>query len=114
LLWLDGEDLRPRPLEERRSALEALLIGIERSGHLRLSEEVPGEGPTVLRHACGMGLEGIISKRRDCPYRSGRVKDWLKSKCTHRQEFVIAGYLPRSEIRARLARSLPAISSAGS
>jgi bifunctional non-homologous end joining protein LigD len=51
----------------------------------------------VLRHACAMGLEGIISKRRDCPYRSGRAKDWLKSKCTHRQELVVAGYPPRSD-----------------
>jgi bifunctional non-homologous end joining protein LigD len=51
----------------------------------------------VLRHACAMGLEGIISKRRDCPYRSGRGRDWRKAKCTHRQELVIAGYLPRSD-----------------
>ena len=51
----------------------------------------------MLRHACAMGLEGIISKRRDCPYRSGRVKDWLKAKCTNRQEFVIAGYVLRSD-----------------
>jgi bifunctional non-homologous end joining protein LigD len=97
LLWLDGEDLRERALEERRSALEALLTQVRAGGHLRISEEVPGDGRTVLRHACAMGLEGIISKRRDCPYRSGRVKDWLKAKCTNRQEFVIAGYLPRSD-----------------
>ena len=44
-----------------------------------------------------MGVEGIVSKRRDCPYRSGRGKDWLKAKCTHRQELGIAGYLPRSD-----------------
>jgi hypothetical protein len=44
-----------------------------------------------------MGVEGIISKRRDCPYRSGRGTDWLKAKCTHRQELGIAGYLPRSD-----------------
>ena len=44
-----------------------------------------------------MGLEGIISKRRDGPYRSGRRDDWLKVKCTQRQEFVVAGYLPRSD-----------------
>jgi bifunctional non-homologous end joining protein LigD len=97
LLWLKGEDLRERTLEERRSALEALLIEVDRSAHLRLSEEVTGDGPTVLRHACAMGLEGIISKRRDWPYRSGRVKDWLKSKCTSRQEFVITGYLLRGD-----------------
>jgi bifunctional non-homologous end joining protein LigD len=51
----------------------------------------------VLRNACQHGLEGIISKRRDCPYRSGRGRDWLKTKCTNRQEFVVAGYVPRSD-----------------
>jgi bifunctional non-homologous end joining protein LigD len=97
LLWLDGEDLRGRALEERRSALEEILVDLEPGARLRLSEEVAGDGPTVLRHACAMGLEGIISKRRDCPYRSGRGRDWRKAKCTHRQELVIAGYLPRSD-----------------
>ena len=43
-----------------------------------------------------MGLEGIVSKRRDCPYRSGRSEDWLKVKSAHRQEFVIAGYAPHT------------------
>ena len=48
----------------------------------------------MLEHACRMGLEGVVSKRADAPYRSGRGHDWVKSKCTLRQEFVIAGYLP--------------------
>jgi bifunctional non-homologous end joining protein LigD len=48
----------------------------------------------MLQNACRLGLEGIISKRKDQPYRSGRVKDWFKTKCTERQEFVIAGYVP--------------------
>ena len=45
----------------------------------------------VLRHACRLSLEGIVSKDRDAPYRSGRGKDWIKSKCSERQEFVVGG-----------------------
>ena len=50
----------------------------------------------MLRHACRLSLEGVISKLRDAPYRSGRGKDWIKSKCSERQEFVVAGYVPSS------------------
>ena len=64
----------------------------------------------MLRHACRMGLEGVISKRADAPYRSGRGRDWIKSKCTQRQEFVIAGYVPSKGSRPRAAaRSSSAI-----
>src|SRR6185312_16813927 len=62
-------------------------------------------GKTMLAHACRMGLEGVVSKRADAAYRSGRGHDWIKSKCTARQEFVIAGYLP-SEKTGRGLRSL--------
>src|SRR5437588_3429555 len=47
---------------------------------LRLNEHIEADGPTVFAHACKMGLEGIVSKRKDSPYRSGRSPDWLKSK----------------------------------
>jgi bifunctional non-homologous end joining protein LigD len=53
----------------------------------------------VLRHACRLGLEGIVSKLRDASYHSGRGKGWLKSKCTARQEFVIACYAPSTTSR---------------
>src|SRR5690606_11008524 len=52
------------------------------------------DGATFLRHVCDMQLEGIISKRAAAPYRSGRTGDWVKTKCSGRQEFVIAGYAP--------------------
>ncbi len=91
LLFLDGEDLRKRPLIERKAAL-AELVGKKRDGRVRLSEDFAEPGPAVLKHACQLGLEGIISKQRDAPYRSGRTGDWLKIKCSDRQEFVIAGY----------------------
>ena len=48
----------------------------------------------VLRHACRLGLEGVVSKVRDAPYRSGRGKEWIKCKCSNRREFVVAGYVP--------------------
>jgi bifunctional non-homologous end joining protein LigD len=91
LLFLDGKDLCKLPLNERKAAL-AELIGKKQSGRVRLSEDFTEAGPAVLKHACRLGLEGIISKQRDAPYRSGRTGDWLKIKCSDRQEFVVAGY----------------------
>ncbi|CAN7658569.1 DNA ligase D [Bosea sp. LjRoot9] len=94
LLHLDGEDLRAEPLLARKEQLEALLQAAPADGPLRYSEHFVEPGQTMLRHACRMGLEGVVSKRVDAPYRSGRGRDWIKSKCTQRQEFVIAGYVP--------------------
>jgi bifunctional non-homologous end joining protein LigD len=78
LLELDGEDWRPRPLEERKAKLQKLLArapaGIRYSGHL------DGDGATIFAHACKLGLEGIVSKHREHPYRSGPSKAWLKIK----------------------------------
>lgn len=93
-LHLDGQDLRADPLLARKERLEHLLDGTDEAGPLRYSEHFIEPGQTMLRHACRMGLEGVISKRADAPYRSGRGRDWVKSKCTLRQEFVIAGYAP--------------------
>lgn len=97
LLYLDGWDLRDSPLAARKDALEGLLAGAPEV--LRYSAHFESDGDMVLRHACRLSLEGIVSKRRDAPYRSGRGKDWVKSKCAHRQEFVVAGYVPSSTSR---------------
>ncbi|CAD5283656.1 3'-phosphoesterase / DNA ligase D / DNA repair polymerase [Bosea sp. 62] len=94
LLHLDGEDLRAEPLLARKERLEELLKAAGQDAPLRYSEHFVEPGQTMLRHACRMGLEGVISKRAEAPYRSGRGRDWIKSKCTQRQEFVIAGYVP--------------------
>ncbi|WNJ92661.1 DNA ligase D [Bosea sp. 685] len=94
LLHLDGEDLRAEPLLARKEQLEAVLQSTAPDGPLRYSEHFVEPGQTMLRHACRMGLEGVVSKRVDAPYRSGRGRDWIKSKCTQRQEFVVAGYVP--------------------
>ncbi|HEY6876996.1 MAG TPA: non-homologous end-joining DNA ligase [Polyangiales bacterium] len=104
LLWLDGEDLRPLPLLQRKAKLAALLSG--HGDHLRYSDHVVGDGPAFFTHACALRLEGIISKRADSAYRAGRSKDWLKVKCIARQEFVIGGYTPPSGSRTHLGALL--------
>ena len=78
LLELDGQDLRREPIETREATLASLL---RRSlPGLRLNEHLAHDGESVFRHACKMGLEGIVSKRLGSRYRSGRSKDWLKFK----------------------------------
>jgi bifunctional non-homologous end joining protein LigD len=89
LLFLDGEDLRELPLVERKARLRAL---IGKAGVIRYCDHVEGRGSDVFAAACQQGLEGIISKRRDAPYRAGRGPTWVKTKCVLRQELVIAGY----------------------
>jgi bifunctional non-homologous end joining protein LigD len=93
LLYRDGYDLTAVPLETRKQALADLLEGSDLR-QVRLSEHFTETGTTLLKHACKIGLEGIISKRRNAPYRSGRGGDWIKAKCSDRQEFVVAGYAP--------------------
>jgi bifunctional non-homologous end joining protein LigD len=93
LMHLDGVNLMPFPLTKRKAAL-AKLLGRKTRRPLRLSESLGERGPTLLKQACAMGLEGIISKLSDAPYRSGRGHDWLKAKCSDRQEFVVAGFAP--------------------
>src|SRR5258705_10572252 len=61
------------------------------AGPLRYSDHVEGNGPEFFKQACRLGLEGIISKRRDSPYRGTRSREWLKIKCVKRQEVVIGG-----------------------
>ncbi|MBI3704649.1 MAG: DNA ligase D [Rhizobiales bacterium] len=94
LLYLDGDDLRPLPLQTRKAALAKLLARAPEKGVLRLSESINEPGSTLLKHACKLGLEGIVSKRSDAAYRSGRGHDWIKTKCADRQEFVVAGFAP--------------------
>jgi bifunctional non-homologous end joining protein LigD len=94
LLHLDGADLMPLPLKARKAALARLLIRQSGHGRLRLSESLTEPGATLLRHACKLGLEGIISKVADAPYRSGRSHDWIKTKCSDSQELIVAGMVP--------------------
>ena len=105
LLHLDGQDLTGAPLIERKRALAALLAELPKDSPIKLSEHFEEDGPTMIKHACNLHLEGIVSKRADAPYRSGRSGEWLKIKCSSNQEFVVIGYEP-SDKRGRLIRSL--------
>ena len=94
LLHLDGTNLRQLPLIARKNSLATLLKREPARGPLRLSESLSGPGTTLLQHACKMGLEGIVSKLAEAPYSAGRGHDWVKTKCSDRQEFVVAGFVP--------------------
>jgi bifunctional non-homologous end joining protein LigD len=78
LLELDGEDYRPQPFHARKAELEKLLA--KAPSGIQYNEHVKGDGQIVFEHACKLGLEGIVSKHREHPYRSGRSKSWLKTK----------------------------------
>lgn len=91
LVYLDGYDLRRVPLLHRKHALADLLQS-KTEGLIRYSDHIVGGGPIVFDQACQQGMEGIMSKRRDAVYRSNRNGNWLKVKCSHRQEFVIGGF----------------------
>jgi bifunctional non-homologous end joining protein LigD len=78
LIELNGDDLRRDPLDVRKATLRSVLTKV---GHgIRWNEHIEGDGPTVFAHACKLGLEGLVSKRKDSAYRSGRSPDWLKMK----------------------------------
>jgi len=78
LIELNGDDLRHDPLEVRKAALASIVA--RASPGIRFNEHIEGDGPTVFAHACKLGLEGVVSKRKDSAYRSGRSPDWLKMK----------------------------------
>ncbi|MDX0921831.1 ATP-dependent DNA ligase [Sinorhizobium medicae] len=103
LLYLDGRDLRRLALRERRRLLEPLVAG--REGAIRLSEEVQADGDEFFRVACAHGLEGIIAKHVEKPYRSGRGEWWQKITCKRRDSFVIVGFEP-STVPGHLGRLL--------
>jgi bifunctional non-homologous end joining protein LigD len=103
LLYLDGRDLTRELLSERRRLLDPMLT---QDGLIRLSEEIEGDGRVLFEHACKLGLEGIIGKRRDKPYRSGRLGDWIKVKCVQSDSFAIVGYESSVAMRGMIGRLL--------
>ncbi|MEO6599427.1 MAG: DNA ligase D [Polyangiaceae bacterium] len=107
LLFLDGLDLRPLPLLERKAQLKALVDEMPKSeSTLRYSDHTHGNGARFYEEAVKLGLEGVVSKRADSSYRSGRGKDWQKSKGLARQEFVIVGFTDPAGGRAHLGALL--------
>lgn len=93
LLYLNGHSLLSLPLSERKALLRAMLRPLPDNGAIRFSEHFAGNGAALLASACKLGLEGVVSKRIDKPYRPGRRDDWIKCKCVQSDEFVIAGYV---------------------
>jgi len=106
ILHLDGRDLRLLPLIERKVILERVLAKLPVRSPVQFSADVTGQGPEFFKLACRRHLEGIVSKRANAPYRSGRSSDWLKTKCTLRHEFVIGGYRRETTGRPNLGSLL--------
>ena len=92
LLWLDGEDLRQRPLDERRDLLASVLANA--TGPLELAERLGSDVIDALRQAKERDLEGVVAKEARSNYRGGRRREWLKLKLHSSQEVAIVGYLP--------------------
>jgi DNA ligase D-like protein (predicted ligase) len=89
VLWLDGEDVRPRPLLERKALLRDALAFED---PVRLVPYRAEEGEAMFEEACREGWEGVIAKRAGSPYTERRSRDWLKFKCEQGQELVVGGY----------------------
>jgi bifunctional non-homologous end joining protein LigD len=88
LLYLNGYDLRKLPLTERKTHLKKLVAKTD----IQFSESFEVDGQEMFTHACGVGLEGVVSKVRDSRYISGRVNDWVKKTCQQRETLPIAGF----------------------
>lgn len=88
LLYLNGFDLRKLPLVERKTLLKKLIAKTA----VQFSESFEVDGPEMFKHACGVGLEGVVSKVRDSRYSSGRGNDWVKKTCAQRETLPIAGF----------------------
>src|SRR5690606_37362658 len=94
LMFAEGRDLRALPLRDRKALLEDLLEAAPKAvrRRIRFVEHFETAGDAVLRSACRMDLEGIVSKKLDAPYRGGRTGDWTKAKCRAGHEVVIGGW----------------------
>jgi bifunctional non-homologous end joining protein LigD len=88
LLFLNGYDLRSMPLVERKAALKKIIADTD----VQFSESFEIDGPEMFKHACGVGLEGVVSKVRDSRYVSGRTNAWVKKTCAQRETLPIAGF----------------------
>src|SRR5690606_29426082 len=90
----------------RKQRLRQLLARAPAGTPLRYTDHLQGRGPDFYAEVCRAGAEGIVSKRADAPYRSGRTRAWLKVKCKRRQEFVVVGYTEPSGSRVALGALL--------
>jgi bifunctional non-homologous end joining protein LigD len=104
LLYLDGRDLRQKSYVERKGELQELLT--DAAEILSYVEYLEGDGDEAFRHACQLGLEGLVCKRRDSPYRSGRQDFWIKLKCKKSDDFPIVAFVEKLGARPRKIASL--------
>jgi bifunctional non-homologous end joining protein LigD len=104
LLHLDGYDLTQAALRARKNVLAKVLKKI--AGPIRFSDHIIGQGAALYRRACQLGLEGVISKQKESPYRPGRGREWVKTKCHASQEFVIGGFTDPAGSRVGLGALL--------
>lgn len=106
LLVLDGDDLRQRSLLQRKEKLERLVKTLPSGAPVVYCDHVQGHGRKVFAAMCRKGLEGILAKKADAPYRGERTRSWLKVKCTRRQEFVVGGFSPSDKAGRQFASLL--------
>lgn len=106
LLAIDRRDLRRLPLDERRAALIALLGRARKAAVIRITAPLTDAPDTLLAAACRRGDEGVISKLRGAPYRPGRTRDWVKTKCGARDELVIIGFTEPEGVRTHFGALL--------
>jgi bifunctional non-homologous end joining protein LigD len=92
ILYLDGFDLRAAPFVERKRVLQGLLEEAGGIGPVFLSDHFEEDAATLFDKSCEMGLEGIVSKLRSAPYKSGRSENWIKVKCLQVARFEVIGY----------------------
>jgi bifunctional non-homologous end joining protein LigD len=88
LLYLNGRDLRKLPLHQRKAELKKIITGTD----VQFSESFETDGREMYRHACRLGLEGVVSKVKDGAYPAGRSNDWVKKTCVQRETLTIAGF----------------------
>jgi bifunctional non-homologous end joining protein LigD len=103
--YLNGEDIRDLPLEERRALVEKIIPRCAKSP-LRYSATFDADHHSIIESACAMSLEGVIGKRVGSPYISRRSNDWIKLKCRLRQEFVVVGYTEPQGSRSKFGALL--------
>jgi bifunctional non-homologous end joining protein LigD len=106
LLYCEGFDLTKATLLDRKTFLQRIVSQLPPTSPIRYSEHLDEDGPTMFEHACRLGLEGIVSKRADLPYRPGRGDHWLKAKGVLGQEFIILGYIPSTAAKGAVGALL--------
>ena len=104
VLWLDGEDLRRRPYEERRK----ILMKLKPPPGIYIAQTLDMTGQEALAHAASGGWEGVIAKRKGSLYENRRSKEWLKVKAIQQQELVIIGWQPSTASDRDIGKSAPA------